>query len=65
MFTNDIIIIVIYVNDILFINFNKVVIQTIKNKLHEKFEMIDLNLYIYYFDIIIAKDCVNCILRLK
>ena len=37
----------------------------IKNKLHEKFEIIDLNLYIYYFDITIAKNRVNRILRFK
>ena len=37
----------------------------IKNRLYEKFEMIDLSLYIYYFDITIVKDRVNRILRLK
>ena len=65
IFINNIIIIIIYVNDILFINFDKINIQAIKNKLHKKFKMIDLNLYIYYFDITITKDRVNRILRFK
>ena len=65
MFINDIIIIVIYVNNILFIDFDKVDIQAIKNKLYEKFEIIDLNLYIYYLDMTIAKNRVNRILRLE
>ena len=65
MFINNIIIVIIYMNDILFINFDKVDIQIIKNKLYKKFEMINLNLYIYYFDIIIIKDRVNRILRFK
>ena len=65
MFINNIIIVVIYVNDILFMNFNKVDIQIIKNKLYEKFEIIDLNLYIYYLDITIAKNHINRILRLE
>ena len=37
----------------------------IKNKFHEKFEMIDLNLNIYYFNIMIIKDHINRILRFK
>ena len=65
IFINNIIIIIIYINDILFINFDKIDIQTIKNKLYKKFKIIDLNLYIYYFDIIIVKDYINRILRLE
>ena len=37
----------------------------IKNKLYKKFKIIDLNLYIYYFDMMIAKNRVNRILRLE
>ena len=37
----------------------------IKNKLYKKFEIINLNLYIYYFDIMIVKNYVNRILRFK
>ena len=37
----------------------------IKIKFYEKFEMIDLSLCIYYFDIIIIKDRFNRILRFK
>ena len=65
MFINNIIIVVIYINDILFINFDKVDIQIIKNKFYKKFEMIDLSLCIYYFDITIIKNYINRILRLK
>ena len=52
-------------NDILFMNFDKVDIQAIKNKLYKKFEMIDLSLYIYYLDMTIARNRVNRILRLE
>ena len=65
MFINDIIIVVIYINNILFINLDKIDIQAIKDKLYKKFEMIDLNLYIYYFDIMIVKNRINRILRFK
>ena len=65
MFINDIIIVAIYINDILFINFDKIDIQIIKNRFYKKFEMIDLNLYIYYFDIMIVKDYINRILRFE
>ena len=37
----------------------------IKNKLYNKFKIIDLNLYIYYLDIIIAKNRINRILRFE
>ena len=52
-------------NDILFMNFDKVDIQAIKNKLYKKFEIIDLSLYIYYLDMTIARNRVNRILRLE
>ena len=65
MFINNIIIVIIYINNILFINFNKVDIQAIKNRFYKKFKMIDLNLCIYYFDMIIVKDYINRIIRLE
>ena len=46
-------------------NLDKADIQATKNKLHKKFEMIDLSSYIYYLDITIAKNRVNRILRLE
>ena len=65
IFINNFIIIVIYVNNILFINFDKVDIQAIKNKLYKKFKIIDLGLCIYYLDITITKNRVNRILRFE
>ena len=46
-------------------NLDKIDIQAIKNKLYKKFEMIDLSLYIYYFDMMIAKNRINRILHFK
>ena len=65
MFINNIIIVVIYINNILFINFDKVDIQAIKNKFYNKFKIIDLSLYIYYLNITIVKNRINRILRFK
>ena len=50
------IIITFYINDILIINFNKFDIQYIKNNFNVKFYILNLRLYIYYFDIIVKKD---------
>ena len=65
IFTNNIIIIVIYINDILLASPDKAEIQRIKNKLHNKFEITNLRPYIYYLDITVTKDRVNRILRLN
>ena len=65
IFTNSIIIIAIYVNDILLANFDKAEIQRIKNKLYNKFEITNLGPYIYYLDIIVIRDHINRILRLN
>ena len=65
MFINNIIIVVIYINEILFINLDKVDMQTIINKFHKKFKIIDLSLYIYYFDLTIIKNRINRILRFE
>ena len=65
VFTNNIIIIAIYVNDILLANLDKVEIQRIKNKLYNKFEITNLESYIYYLDMIVTRDRTNRILRLS
>ena len=63
IFTNNIIIVIIYVNDILLANLNKKEIQNIKNKLNKKFKITNFKFYIYYFEIIIVKNRINRILR--
>ena len=50
------IIITIYINNILIINFNKIDIKYIKNNFNIKFYILNLNLYIYYLNIIIKKS---------
>jgi hypothetical protein len=52
---NDIMI-VIYVNDLIFTKFNSAIIFWLKNSLHEQFEMSDLRSCIYYLDMIIVKN---------
>ena len=37
----------------------------IKNKFYKKFEIIDLNSYIYYLDIMIVKNRINRIIRFE
>jgi hypothetical protein len=48
--------IIIYVNNLIFTKFNLATIFWLKNALHERFEMNDLNLCIYYFDMMIFKN---------
>jgi hypothetical protein len=48
--------IIIYVNDLIFTKFNLATIFWLKNVLNKRFEMNDLNLCIYYFDIMIFKN---------
>jgi hypothetical protein len=52
---NDIMI-VIYVNDLIFTKFDLVIIFWLKNVLHKRFEMSNLRLCIYYFDMMIVKN---------
>jgi hypothetical protein len=52
---NDIMI-VIYVNDLIFTKFNLASIFWLKNVLHERFEMSDLRSCIYYLDMMIVKN---------
>ena len=59
------IIITLYVNNILIINRNKIVIKRIKNVLNVKFYISNLKLYVFYLNIIIKKDYRNNIIYLK
>ncbi len=56
VFMKDDIMIVIYVNDLIFTKFNLAAIFWLKNALNERFEMSDLNSCIYYLDMIIFKN---------
>jgi hypothetical protein len=52
---NDIMI-VIYVNDLIFTKFDFAIIFWLKNALHERFEINDLKSCIYYLDMMIVKN---------
>jgi hypothetical protein len=56
VFIKDDIMIVIYVNDLIFTKFNFVAIFWFKNALNERFKMSDLNSCIYYLDMIIFRN---------
>ena len=56
VFCNDIIIIVIYVNDLFIAKFNKVDNRIIKIVFNKRFQMIDLNFFVYYLDISIQRN---------
>jgi hypothetical protein len=56
VFMKDDIMIVIYVNDLIFTKFDFAIIFWLKNVLNERFEINDLNSCIYYFDIMIFKN---------
>ena len=59
------IIITLYVNNVLIINYNKIVIKRIKNVLNVKFHILDLRLCAFYLSIIVKRDRYNNIIRLK
>jgi hypothetical protein len=50
------IMIVIYVNDLIFTKFDLAIIFWLKNVLHKRFEMSDLKSCIYYLDMMIVKN---------
>jgi hypothetical protein len=56
VFMRDDTMIVIYVNDLIFTKFNLAAIFWFKNVLNERFEMSDLNLCIYYLDMMIFRN---------
>jgi hypothetical protein len=55
VFIKNDIMIVIYVNDLIFTKFDSTIIFWLKNALNKRFEMNNLNSCIYYFDIMIFK----------
>jgi hypothetical protein len=56
VFMKNDIMIVIYVNDLIFTEFDLAIIFWLKNVLHERFEMNDLKSCIYYLDMMIVKN---------
>jgi hypothetical protein len=56
VFIKNDIMIVIYVNDLIFTKFDRAIIFWLKNALNERFEMNDLSSCIYYFDMMIFKN---------
>ena len=59
------IIVVLYVNNILIIDLSKIDIQRIKKTLNNKFHMFDLRSCVYYLDMIVKRDRIVDILRLR
>ena len=59
------IIMTFYIDNILIINRNKVVIKRIKNVLNAKFHILNLKLYAFYLNIIVERNRHNNIIRLK
>ena len=58
------IIIALYVDNVLIIDFNRVDIQRIKDTLNVKFHIIDLRFYAYYLEITVIRDRINRTIRL-
>ncbi len=56
VFMKNDIMIVIYVNDLIFTEFDFAIIVWLKNALHERFEMNDLKSCIYYLDMMIVRN---------
>ena len=59
------IIITLYVDNVLIINRNKVVIKRIKDVLNVKFHILNLKLCVFYLNIIVKRNRYNDIIRLK
>ena len=57
--------VVLYVNDVLIIDLSKIGIQRIKKALNDKFHMFDLEPCVYYLDMIVKRDRIVDILRLR
>ena len=57
--------IALYMNDVLIIDLSKIGIQRIKKALNNKFHMFDLKPCVYYLDMIVKRDRVVDILRLR
>ena len=59
------IIITFYVDDVLIINYNKIIIKRIKNASNVKFHILNLKLYVFYLNMIIKKNRYNNIIHLN
>ena len=59
------IIVTLYVNDVLIIDRNKIVIKRIKNVLNVKFHILDLKSCVFYLSIIVKKNRRNNIIHLR
>ena len=59
------IIMTLYIDNILIINRNKVVIKRIKNALNAKFHMLNLRLCAFYLNMIVKRNRYNDIIRLR
>ena len=59
------IIITLYVDDVLIINRNKVIIKRIKDVLNVKFYILNLRSCVFYLNIIVKRNRYNDIIRLK
>ena len=59
------IIITLYVDNVLIINRNKVIIKRIKNALNVKFHISDLRLCAFYLSMIVKRNRYNDIIRLN
>ena len=59
------IIITFYVDNVLIINYNKMVIKRIKNVLNVKFHILNLRLCAFYLNMIVKRNHYNNIIRLK
>ena len=59
------IIMTFYVDDILIINRNKIVIKRIKDVLNVKFHISNLKLCVFYLSMIVKRDYYNDIIRLR
>ena len=55
----------LYVDNVLIINRNKVVIKRIKDALNVKFHILNLRLCVFYLSIIVKRNRYNNIIRLK
>ena len=54
-----------YIDNVLIINRNKVVIKRIEDVLNVKFYMLNLRLCVFYLNMIVKRDRRNNIIRLK
>ena len=56
VFNNNKVIIAIYVNNLLIVDSNNKLIQKTKKALHKRFQITDLNFFVYYFDMNVQRN---------